>query len=188
LTWTLPSPASTRLAMKAFRDWGVDFRVMARGGFPITLGGSTRVNPATGSYYTTNVNIISGRPFYLYGSQYPGGRALNGGPNVTSPAFVAPTGTDTGNAPRNLVRGFGENQLNLALRREFPVFEALKLQFRAETFNLLNHPNFGYVDPTLTSATFGTATSMLNQSLGTVSSLYQQGGSRSFQFAMKLTF
>lgn len=187
-TWTLPNPTSMSFAMPLLRNWGVDFRMMLRTGFPVTLGGSTVLNAATGSYYTTNVDIIPGRPFYLYGSQYPGGRAINGGPNAASPAFVAPTGKDTGDAPRNFIRGFGENQLNLALRREFPIVEALKLQFRAETFNLLNHPNFGLVDPTLTDATFGQATSMLNQSLGTVSSLYQQGGSRSFQFALKLTF
>jgi hypothetical protein len=62
------------------------------------------------------------------------------------------------------------------------------LHFRAETFNLLNHPNFGYVDQTYTDATFGQATEMLNTSLGTVASQYQQGGSRSMQFALKLTF
>jgi hypothetical protein len=62
------------------------------------------------------------------------------------------------------------------------------LQFRAETFNLFNHPNFGYVDPTFTDATFGQATEMLNSSLGTVASQYQQGGARSMQFALKLMF
>ncbi len=56
------------------------------------------------------------------------------------------------------------------------------------SFNLLNHPNFGYVDPTYTNATFGQATKMLNASLGTVASQYQQGGARSMQFALKLTF
>jgi hypothetical protein len=62
------------------------------------------------------------------------------------------------------------------------------LQFRVETFNLLNHPNFGYVDPDYTDATFGEATAMLNTSLGTVASQYQQGGARSMQFALKLVF
>jgi hypothetical protein len=62
------------------------------------------------------------------------------------------------------------------------------VQFRAEAFNLFNHPNFGYVQPFLTNATFGKATAMLNQSLGTVASQYQQGGPRSMQFALKLIF
>jgi len=86
------------------------------------------------------------------------------------------------------VRGFGASQVNLAIRRDFPIREALHLQFRAETFNILNHPNFGYVDPILTDATFGQSTKMLSQSLGTVASQYQQGGPRSMQFALKFVF
>jgi hypothetical protein len=119
---------------------------------------------------------------YAYGSQYPGGRALN------KAAFSLPTGSSTGNAPRNFVRGFNATQINLAARRDFRLHENLQLQFRAEAFNLLNHPNFGYVDPIYTDATFGQATKMLNSSLGTVSSQYQQGGARSMQFALKLLF
>ena len=79
-------------------------------------------------------------------------------------------------------------QVNLAARREFPLHDRVMLQFRAEAFNILNHPNFGYVDPYLTDATFGQATQMLNQSLGTVASQYQQGGPRSLQFALKFVF
>jgi len=86
------------------------------------------------------------------------------------------------------LRGFGETQLNLAMRREIPLHNHLTLRFRAEAFNLLNHPNFGYVDPTYTDATFGRAVSMLDTSLGTVASQYQQGGARSMQFALKLVF
>jgi hypothetical protein len=93
-----------------------------------------------------------------------------------------------GNAPRNFVRGFGLDQLNLAVRREFALPATLHLQFRAETFNLLNHPNFGFINPTLTNAQFGQATKMLNQSLGTLGAQYQEGGPRSMQFALKLIF
>ena len=79
-------------------------------------------------------------------------------------------------------------KINLAVRREFPLSENVKLQFRAEAFNLLNHPNFGYIDPNFSDATFGQATSTLAHSLGTVSPLYQQGGARSMQFALKMLF
>ncbi len=44
------------------------------------------------------------------------------------------------------------------------------------------------MNPTLTTATFGQATKMLNESLGTVASQYQQGGPRSMQFMLKLAF
>jgi Carboxypeptidase regulatory-like domain/TonB-dependent Receptor Plug Domain len=188
LSWDLPEATKNKVGGAFLNDWGVDGRLNKRGGFPITLAGTLLTNP-DGSQFYSGVDYNPLRPVYLYGSQYPGGRILNGGANNTeSPAFTAPAGTDSGNAPRNFVRGFGAVQVNLAARKEFPLSERFRLQFRAETFNLLNHPNFGYVDPTLSDATFGQATKMLNQSLGTVSALYQQGGSRSMQFALKLVF
>ena len=84
--------------------------------------------------------------------------------------------------------------MDMAVRREFPIHEHLKLQFRAEAFNIFNHPNFGninsgYCSPSVSpGCTFGEATSTLANSLGVLSSLYQQGGSRSMQFALKLVF
>jgi hypothetical protein len=70
----------------------------------------------------------------------------------------------------------------------------LKLQFRAEAFNVFNHPNFGTINQQLcspgpgTQCTFGQALSTLNSSLGILSPLYQTGGPRSMQFALKLVF
>jgi hypothetical protein len=128
------------------------------------------------------LNLIANQLIYLTGAQYPGGRIINEG------AFSLPSTGVAGNAPRNFVRGFGATQVNLAARREFHLRDSLSLQFRAEAFNLLNHPSFGYIDPTYGDATFGRATQMLNQGLGTVASQYQQGGPRSMQFALKLLF
>jgi hypothetical protein len=182
LSWDLPSTLQSGMLAPVFRGWGVDIRAMARSGYPITLLGNHVTDPVTGSQYYTNVNLVPDVPLYLRGRQYPGGRAIN------RAAVSLPTGSSSGTAPRNYLRGFDADQINLAARREFSLHERLKLQFRAETFNLFNHPNFGYVDPTLTDATFGQATMMLNSSLGTVSSLYQQGGARSMQFALKVLF
>ncbi len=86
------------------------------------------------------------------------------------------------------MRGFGAWQMNLALRRNFPIHEALTLQFRAEAFNIFNHPNFGAINPSVSQATFGQATRTLANSLGVLSPLYQMGGPRSMQFALKLIF
>ncbi len=113
---------------------------------------------------------------------------FNGGPNTTNPAFTLPHGTGQGDAPRNFVRGFNAVQVNVAVRREIHLHDALNLQFSAETFNLSDHPNFGYIDPSLPDALFGQATKMLNQSFGSTGSLYQQGGPRSLQFSLKLAF
>ncbi len=181
-SWVLPSLKWTKFGEAMLNHWGLDGRFVARSGFPITLYGNFLTDPVTGSSYYGNPNLVPSQPIYLYGSQYPGGRAIN------PAAFTLPPPGQVGDAPRNFVRGFGMWQVNMAVRREFPICEKLRIQFRAEAFNVLNHPNFGYVDRTLTDATFGRATQMLNQSLGTVSSQYQQGGPRSLQFALKLIF
>lgn len=62
-------------------------------------------------------------------------------------------------------------------------------------FNVLNHPNFGPpVADTNNTAQFGRATQMVNNYLGSnvgnggFSSLYQLGGPRSIQLALKLLF
>ena len=83
----------------------------------------------------------------------------------------------------------------MAVRRQFAIRENLRVHFRAELFNILNHPNFG---PPVSNfavgpATFGQSTQMLGRSLGQsfgtgLASLYQIGGPRSIQLAAKLQF
>lgn len=182
VVWELPPVSGSRILQTLGNHWGLDGRLIARTGFPIFLQGNPTIDPATGSSFTTGLNLVPNKPFYLYGSQFPGGRSVN------TAAFALPSPGMLGNAPRNFVRGFGAWQINMAVQREFPLQERLRLQFRAEAFNILNHPNFGAVDSSLTSATFGQATSMLNQSVTTVASQYQQGGPRSMQFSLKLAF
>jgi hypothetical protein len=182
LSYDLPGHPGGGIAGLLSRNWGLDGRVISRTGFPVILNGSLHTDAATGSEYYGGVDLVPDLPLYLHGNQYPGGRALN------PSAFRATTGNAVGDAPRNFVRGFGAFQINTAVRREFPIAESWKLQFRAEAFNILNHPIFGQIDPNLTDLQFGQATQTLNQSLATMSALYQQGGSRSLQFALKLIF
>ena len=72
--------------------------------------------------------------------------------------------------------------------------ERMRCQFRAEFFNIFNHPNFGNPNNTLASPLFGRSTQTLASSLGSgganggLNPLYQIGGPRSVQFALKLQF
>jgi len=182
LSWELPRFTTHEALARLYDGWALDGRVVARSGFPITLGGNQTIDPGTGNTYSGGLNVVPLKPVYLHGSQYPGGRAIN------SAAFSTPIGNVEGNAPRNFVRGFADSQINLAVRKQFHIRAGFDIQFRAETFNVLNHPNFGYVDPVYSDANFGQATQMLNQSLGTMASQYQQGGPRSMQFALKILF
>lgn len=182
VSWNLPDVQGNAFVKQAFSHWGLDGRLIARTGFPVEIAGNFLTDPANGSNYYSGVNVNPGVPIYLYGA-YPGGREIN------SAAFSLPTGNNSGDAARNFVRGFGEVQINLAVRREFVVREGLRLQFRAEAFNILNHPNFGNINATLNTATFGQASATLNTSFSNpLAQQYEQGGPRSMQFALKLIF
>ena len=182
LSWDLPASHLSGWGKNFIDNWGLDSRLFARSAYPVTLTGRPFTDPSTGNQYGGGLDLVPNTAIYLHGSQYPGGKTIN------PAAFALPQDNATGDAPRNFVRGFGATQLNLAIRRTFPIHDDLALHFRAETFNLFNHPNFGYVDARYTDATFGLATQMLNASLGTMASQYQQGGPRSMQFALRLTF
>ncbi|HEX7174941.1 MAG TPA: hypothetical protein VF240_06640, partial [Pyrinomonadaceae bacterium] len=117
----------------------------------------------------------------------PGGRRLN------RAAFVQVFGRQ-GTLGRNAVRGFGFSQIDLALRREFRLSERARLQLRAEVFNLFNRPSFGDPVADLANPRFGLSTQTLARSLGAgganggLSPLYQVGGPRSIQLAVKVLF
>jgi hypothetical protein len=186
LSYDLHDAFKGRLARAAWHGWGLDSRITARTGFPVTLFGNAFFDPATGKYLYQGLDVVPGQPLYLNGPQYPGGRSVD-------PAAFTPANSGiVGDAPRNFVRGFGAWQIDIALRRDFPIHERLKLQFRAEAFNALNHPNFGTINSNYCAAgpgcTFGEATATLANSLGVLSPLYQMGGARSMQFALKLAF
>jgi hypothetical protein len=58
-------------------------------------------------------------------------------------AFTAPAPYTFGDAGRNIVNGPGNNVFDMALTRRFRLRERGSLQFRAEAFNIFNHPNWG---------------------------------------------
>jgi hypothetical protein len=187
-TWDSSVPKNRFLSRRRLLEgWGSSARLIARTGFPVNLSGNFFFDPDTGLPYYSGVDIIPNRPLYLYGSQYPGGRGFNGGPNATNPAFALPASADQGDAPRNFLRGFNDVQSDLAIRQTYRI-ERTDLQFKVECFNIFNHPNFGYIDPYLSDLLFGQSTKMLNQSFGSPGALYDQGGPRAIQFSFKLAF
>ncbi len=70
-------------------------------------------------------------------------------------AFTLPHPGQFGTAGRNILRGPGFAQLDLALQKGFQVREGTKIVLRAETFNLLNHPNFAVPSNTQSPLTLG---------------------------------
>ena len=143
----------------------------------------------------TRPDLIPGVPLYVSDPAVAGRRRFN------PAAFAPPPADRQGTLGRNVVRGFPVYQVDLALRRQFNLGERVKLQFRTEFFNIFNHPNFG--DPGageflgskfIFDPRFGQSTTMLGRSLGSggvnggFNPLYQTGGPRSIQFALKFLF
>jgi hypothetical protein len=190
VSYEFPKDFKKAWERSAIGGWGFDTRLTSRSAFPVEVDGSIATDPS-GHYYYGLLNYNGGNP-YIRQAGIPGGRKYN--PSV----FSVPTAGQTGNAPRNFMRGFGETELNVALRRDFPIYEKVHLQFRAEAFNLLNHPNFGAVSTTCGTSVAGQACSnpLLGEATGTLASalgggltpLYQQGGARSLQLALKMIF
>lgn len=58
-------------------------------------------------------------------------------------AFSDPQQYTFGNAGRNILPTPGVAIVDVALHRRFPIHESTVLEFRAEGFNILNHPNWG---------------------------------------------
>lgn len=191
LVYNLPTSYENRFVKETLGYWNADLWFVARSGFPYEPVGPAVIDPVTGYQISGELNYNGKQP-YVNEAGIPGGRQID--PTIFS---VTANPLGAGNAPRNFLRGFGENQANFALQRNFPLFERSQLQFRAEAFNIVNHPAFGTINTTCgvtapgstcNNVLMGQATNMLSSGLGGVSSLYQQGGPRSLQFALKFLF
>jgi hypothetical protein len=203
VTYDIPVPHAGTLTRAILGGWSLQNIIQARSAIPVNIvdqiffelfGGLTSVRP----------DVIPEQPFYLFGGQYPGGQSFN------PAAFTDPPTTSAGCVPgvdfpcdparqgtlgRNALRGFGAVQWDFAMHRDFPIRERFKLQFRAELFNVINHPNFGPPNGAFGFQGFGLSTQTLAQSLGGSNlgnggfdPLYQLGGPRSVQLALKLIF
>ena len=200
LTYDIPAPVTNHFGKAVLRGWSVENVLQAWSAPPVNVYYSF-IPTLLGARADVRPDLVPGVPLYLYGSQYPGGKAFN------PAAFTAPPKDSTtglplrqGNVGRNALRGFGAMQWDFAVHREFAIRDPLKLQFRAEMFNVLNHPNFAppigdLQSPQSPNPQFGLSTQSLGQHLGGANvggggfnTLYQVGGPRSIQLALKLMF
>ena len=186
VTYAVPLPEWNSFARATLGGWSVDTFLLARTAPPVDLTSGLVI--AGGTVLNPRPNVVPGVPFELYGAKYPGGKIFN------RSAFTTPPKGTQGDFPRNYLRGFGASQVDFALQRQFKLSEKLNLRFRGEFFNLFNHPNFGSPNNSLSSPLFGYSTQTLANSLGTgganggLNPLYQIGGPRSIQLALKLQF
>ena len=110
------------------------------------------------------------------------GQVIQGGPNryFNPSAFIQPLPGTYGNAGRNIVQGPGLVETDLSLTKKFTVSERLKVQFRSEFFNVLNHTNFNIPNPVV----FASATGGPSPTAGVITATSTT--SRQIQFGLKL--
>jgi len=143
--------------------------------------------PINISYSPSTAQQVSNLTSFLYRPNLVGTPVLAGSSRTAiSPgqyqyldptAISVPTAANTpfGNCPRNVARTPGYFDLDLGLHKRFPLgFEKTGLEFRAEAFNVLNHPNAQAPDSVATDSSYGV-----------VNSYYP---SRELQVALKLVF
>ncbi len=216
--YNVPSPSHNRIIDAVLGHWGLDTLFRARTAPPIELVESNvyfaQANPFTatcsptpcvpattvtntgGIKFSIRPNLVPGQPVWITDSTVGGYKRLN--PAAFQLLAANTLVTQEGTLGRNELRGFGFEQVDFTLRREFPIHESVKLQFRSDFFNLFNTPSFMFplnsTSLDVTNALFGRVTSTLNNALigGGVgvgfSPQYQVGGPRSIQFSLKLLF
>jgi hypothetical protein len=195
ITYQLPNFRNNFLLRSVTRGWSLQSIIQAQSARPVNISDANFFGFENLFIATVHPDLVPGQPLYLTGSGFPGGKAINPAA-FTDPPSDPSTGAPlrNGDVGRNFLRGFGMSQWDFAVHREFPIRESVALQFRAEMFNIFNHPNFAPPAAGLHQVGFGVANQMLGRSLdvtggqGGLNALYQVGGPRSMQFALKLTF
>lgn len=203
-TYEIPVPFENRTARRLFGGFALDGIFYARSATPFDITYS-RNTPF--GFINLRPDLAGNTPLFLDDASAPGGLRVNNNktnlPANQVGSFVAPVEVRQGTLSRNALRGFSLYQLDLAVRRTFGLTERVRLQLRAEAFNILNRPNFSdpsgtlnYGAPTAAAplgsltapATFGVSASQMRSSLGGLNSMYQVGGPRSLQLAVRLNF
>ena len=149
-------------------NWSINPIISWHSGFPLSLYGAG--DSGTGSPENRpDCNGWAGSP-----NQYPKTVNVQGIQWFDPTAFTnAATGT-FGNCPaQGPVIGPGYADADISLQKNFPVTERMKVQFRADFLNALNHPNFNVPNDSV-GAGFGISSTTQDQ--------------RQLQFALKLYF
>jgi hypothetical protein len=143
--WDVPGP-KIGWASYAAGGWELGTIVTATSGSPFTVtfgGGGDPLNTGfNGDFSMDFANLISGC------NATPGitsnglGQLLAFNPACFSSAPPVAGGVLVGNSGRNRFYGPGITTVDFSMFKNFRFLEKRRLQFRAEFFNLFNHPNF----------------------------------------------
>jgi hypothetical protein len=177
-TWELPFGANRRWAnqgarARVFGQWQLANILTLEGGQPLTAILPTALSGSQ-SNGTDRPDLIA-NPNLPAGQRNPN-RWFNTDAFVTPPIFHDALGAFSipGSEGRNVIVGPGLNTWDMSLQRPVRLGERLNLVFRADFFNLMNHPNFDRPGLIFGTSNFGQISSAEN--------------SRQIQFALRLNW
>ncbi|MFZ3266081.1 MAG: hypothetical protein WA172_18895, partial [Terriglobales bacterium] len=182
---------SSSLVRGALGGWQTSGILQTRSGLPVnvTLLSGLFGNPERPDY-------VPGQPLWVSGHSWPSS-SYNIHAFTPNPAYDGTPGENLGNVGRNSLTGPAFFQFDLSGMKNFPIGQRMKLQFRADIFNIFNHPNFENPDGGICMALTGpppvcTANPFFGVSSATVAGAdgTQIGGgtNRQTQFSLKLIF
>jgi hypothetical protein len=158
-----------------FGGWQLSGVMQARTGRPLTI------TVTRGVADLPDGNNSDQRPNRVPNvSPYPADQTTQQWINIA--AFSVPARGTWGDAGRNILRGPGLLQLDLALQKRFTIAGSRNVEFRWEAFNAINRVNLANPSTNIsTAATFGRITGPLNRGYGT-------GTARQMQFMFRFNF
>ena len=183
--YLLPFTAENGFVKRIVGGWSISPIVNMQSGspfspiIPLTATLAPGATPTPGVIYNSGSLEQYDRPDYVAGQPLT---VPNPSPSqwLNPKAFVRHN-LGFGNAGRNILTGPGLQDVDLGLSKNTTIRERFSLQFRAEAFNLLNHPNFTQPQNNITATTYGQITA-------TRSTRGDLGSSRQLQLGMKLIF
>jgi outer membrane receptor protein involved in Fe transport len=180
---------SNSLIREVLGGWQTSGILQTRSGLPtnITLQGGLFGNPVRPDY-------VPGQPLWAPNHRWPGS-SYNINAFAIEPTYDGTPGATIGTVGRNALRGPGYFQLDISGMKNFAITERVTMQFRADIFNIFNHPNFTNPDGGICQS-IGLGTCTPNPSFGRVPGTIadadgtQIGGgtSRQTQFSLRFTF
>ena len=173
-TWEPRLPAATPTMLGVLlNDWQINGVAAYNSGTPFTVSDSANValqanSPPISGFAASRPDVV--------GDPDAGPRTVEQWLSRDSFRRLDPRteAGEFGDAGRNIARGPSYTNVDISLVRTFALHGDVRLQFRAEAFNIANHANFGLPVADLNSANFGR--------------ILSAGPPRLLQFALKLTF
>jgi hypothetical protein len=170
------SPTPVRIAASG---WSINSLGIFTSGTPVNITQSVNTY-GNSNLLSQRPNLVQGVPRYLSKSIDP----ATGNVRFFNPgAWAYPAAGSFGNSPRNPVHGPHFTDVDFSIKKSTHIHENQRLDFRAEIFNIFNHPNFAAPVAAYapTSLTFGEINSTFGSTLGF-------GTSRQIQLSLKYGF